>query len=75
MSRKRVAVLISGRGSNLAAILSAIEAGTLPARGAVVISNKPGAAGLAHAAAAGVLRPGGPIRSPITRPRTCCTKR
>ena len=47
-------VLISGRGSNLAAILSAIEAGTLPARVALVISNKPGVAGLARAEQAGV---------------------
>jgi phosphoribosylglycinamide formyltransferase 1 len=47
-------VLISGRGSNLAAVLAAIEAGALPARVALVISNKPGAAGLARAAAAGV---------------------
>ena len=47
-------VLISGRGSNLAAILSAIDAGALPARVALVISNKPGAAGLARAAEAGI---------------------
>lgn len=47
-------VLISGRGSNLAAILSAIDDGSLPARVALVISNNPDAAGLAHAAAAGV---------------------
>jgi phosphoribosylglycinamide formyltransferase-1 len=47
-------VLISGRGSNLAAILTAIEEGALPARVALVISNKPGAAGLARAEAAGV---------------------
>jgi phosphoribosylglycinamide formyltransferase-1 len=47
-------VLISGRGSNLAAILAAIEAGTLPARVALVISNKAGAAGLARAADAGI---------------------
>ena len=47
-------VLISGRGSNLAAILAAISAGALPARVALVISNKPGAPGLAHAEQAGV---------------------
>jgi len=47
-------VLISGRGSNLAAVLSAIEAGTLPARVALVVSNRPDAAGLARARDAGV---------------------
>lgn len=50
----RVAVLISGRGSNLKAILDAIAAGRLPARVVQVISNRPGAAGLRMAAAAGV---------------------
>jgi phosphoribosylglycinamide formyltransferase 1 len=47
-------VLISGRGSNLAAILAAIDAGVLPARVALVVSNKPDAGGLARAAAAGI---------------------
>jgi len=47
-------VLISGRGSNLAAILAAIDRGALPARVALVISNKPDAAGLGRAAAAGI---------------------
>lgn len=47
-------VLISGRGSNLNAVLSAIESGDLPARVALVISNKPDAAGLLRAHEAGV---------------------
>jgi phosphoribosylglycinamide formyltransferase-1 len=47
-------VLISGRGSNLGAVLSAIEAGTLPARVALVVSNKADAAGLQRARDAGV---------------------
>jgi len=47
-------VLISGRGSNLAAILEAIAAGTLNARVRVVISNKPAAGGLEIARAAGI---------------------
>ena len=47
-------VLISGRGSNLVAILTAIEAGLLPAKVALVVSNKADAAGLARAAEAGV---------------------
>jgi phosphoribosylglycinamide formyltransferase 1 len=47
-------VLISGRGSNLGAILDAIAAGALDARVRVVISNKASAGGLAIARAAGV---------------------
>ncbi|MCS6996399.1 MAG: phosphoribosylglycinamide formyltransferase [Casimicrobiaceae bacterium] len=48
--RKRIAVLISGRGSNLGALLRADLAGTI----VVVGSNRAEAAGLAHAQAAGV---------------------
>ena len=51
--RLPVVVLISGRGSNLKSILDAVAAG-LPAEVCAVISNRPGAGGLAHAAAAGV---------------------
>jgi phosphoribosylglycinamide formyltransferase 1 len=47
-------VLISGRGSNLQAILDATRAGKLDARVRVVISNRPGVQGLARAEAAGV---------------------
>jgi phosphoribosylglycinamide formyltransferase-1 len=47
-------VLISGRGSNLQALIDAIARGQLKVRIAVVISNRPGAAGLARAAAAGI---------------------
>ena len=50
----RLAVLISGTGSNLQAILDAIDAGDLPARVNLVLSNKAGAAGLARAERAGV---------------------
>ena len=50
----RLAVLLSGRGSNLDSILRACAAGTLPARVVQVISNRPGAGGLTLAAAAGV---------------------
>ena len=42
-------VLISGRGSNLRAIITAIEDGRLNARIGVVISNRPDAGGLEHA--------------------------
>ncbi len=47
-------VLISGRGSNLQAILDAIAKGELDARVRIVISNRAGAPGLARAEAAGV---------------------
>jgi phosphoribosylglycinamide formyltransferase-1 len=49
-----IAVLISGRGSNLAAIARAIDAGTLRAQIAVVISNRAEAAGLAFARERGI---------------------
>lgn len=47
-------VLISGRGSNLQAIIDAIARGDLPGRIAAVISNRPDAPGLERAAAAGI---------------------
>jgi phosphoribosylglycinamide formyltransferase-1 len=48
-------VLISGRGSNLGAILDAIRDRRIDARVRLVIANKPGAAGLQRARDAGVL--------------------
>ena len=51
---RRVAVLISGRGSNLAALLAAAREPGYPAEIALVISNRPQAPGLGRAAAAGV---------------------
>jgi phosphoribosylglycinamide formyltransferase-1 len=54
MARLRLGVLISGRGSNLQALLEACAAPDYPAEVALVISNKPNAAGLDHARAAGV---------------------
>jgi phosphoribosylglycinamide formyltransferase-1 len=50
----KLALLISGRGSNLAAIADAIAAGQLPARSAVVSANRADAAGLAFAEARGI---------------------
>lgn len=50
----RTAVLISGRGSNLQALIAATRAPDHPAEIALVISDRPEAAGLAHAAAAGI---------------------
>ena len=49
-----IGVLISGRGSNLQALLDATASRTLPARIALVISNKAGAQGLERARSAGV---------------------
>jgi phosphoribosylglycinamide formyltransferase 1 len=53
-STRRIAVLISGRGSNLQALIDAIGDGRLRAEIAVVISNRPEAQGLARAQAAGI---------------------
>lgn len=52
--KRRVAILISGRGSNMMALVEAAEAPDFPAEIAVVISNKSDAAGLARARAAGI---------------------
>lgn len=51
---RRLGVLISGRGSNLKAIIDAIAGKTLDATIAVVISNRAGAPGLDHAIHAGI---------------------
>ena len=51
---RTLGVLISGRGSNLKAIIDAIEHGRLDARIAVVISNRADAPGLVHAIRAGI---------------------
>lgn len=52
--RFRLAVLISGRGSNLQSIIDAIGAGSLEATIAIVISNRADAAGLLRAREAGI---------------------
>jgi phosphoribosylglycinamide formyltransferase-1 len=52
MTAKRVAILISGRGTNMAALVRAAAEPGYPAEIALVISDKPGAAGLARAQAA-----------------------
>jgi len=50
----RIGVLISGRGSNLKALIEACEEPGFRGRIALVISNRPGAGGLAVAEAAGI---------------------
>jgi phosphoribosylglycinamide formyltransferase-1 len=52
--KRRVAILISGRGSNMAALIEAAKAADFPAEIALVISNRADAAGLERAAASGV---------------------
>ncbi len=54
MSKTRIAVLISGRGSNLSAILAAAAAPDYPAAVVAVIANKADASGLQLARAAGI---------------------
>lgn len=53
-ARLKLAVLISGRGSNLQALIDAAAAPDYPAEIVVVVSNRPDAQGLARAAAAGI---------------------
>jgi phosphoribosylglycinamide formyltransferase-1 len=54
MTRRRVAVLISGRGSNMTSLIDAARAPDYPASIALVLSNRPDAAGLERARAAGI---------------------
>jgi phosphoribosylglycinamide formyltransferase 1 len=54
MTRRRVAILISGRGSNMASLMEAARAPDFPAEIALVLSNRPDAAGLERAKAAGI---------------------
>lgn len=49
MAKTRVAILISGRGSNMAALVAAAKDATFPAEIALVLSNRSAAAGLATA--------------------------
>jgi phosphoribosylglycinamide formyltransferase-1 len=54
MTRRRVAILISGRGSNMLSLLEAAGATGFPAEIAVVVSNRPDAGGLERAREAGI---------------------
>src|ERR1700689_2270279 len=53
-AKKRVAVLISGRGSNMAALIEAARAEDYPAAIVLVVSNMPDAFGLSRAREAGI---------------------
>ncbi len=54
MPRKRTAILISGRGSNMTALIEAARDRDYPAEIALVLSNRPDADGLQRAADAGI---------------------
>ena len=56
-SRPRIAVLVSGRGSNLQSIIDAVADGRLDATIALVVSNKADAYGLVRARDAGIVTP------------------
>ena len=55
MAKKRIAILISGRGSNMASLIEAAKAPEYPAEIALVVSNRPGAEGIGRAQAHGVV--------------------
>ena len=52
--KRRVGILISGRGSNMMALVEAARAGDYPAEIALIVSSRPDAAGLAWAQAQGL---------------------
>lgn len=54
MSKIRLAILISGRGSNMESLLQACAEPDFPAEAAVVIANRPDAAGIAKAQGYGI---------------------
>jgi phosphoribosylglycinamide formyltransferase-1 len=54
VAKKRVAVLISGRGSNMVALIEAARSEDYPAEIDLVVSNEPSALGLAYARDAGI---------------------
>jgi phosphoribosylglycinamide formyltransferase-1 len=54
VNTRRIAILISGRGNNMQAIIEACRAGHLDGEVSLVVSNNPRAEGLARAAEAGI---------------------
>ena len=65
--RTRVGILLSGRGSNMAALLQAARDPTFPAEPVLVLSNRAGAGGLDLARAAGIAAEAVPHRG-LSRP-------
>ena len=68
MTGATAAVLVSGSGSNLQALIDASQDGTLPLEIAVVVSNVPGVRGLERAASAGIATECIPSRGYAERP-------
>lgn len=54
MARKRTAILISGRGSNMTALIESAKDASFPAEIVLVVSNRPDAGGLQRAASEGI---------------------
>src|SRR5689334_6010678 len=54
MSRRRIAILISGRGSNMVSLIEAAKEADFPGEIALVLSNLPDAGGLERAKASGI---------------------
>ena len=67
MSRPRIAILISGTGSNMEAIISACGHGILEAETVIVISDNPEAPGLKKAQSRGIRTFAAPYRKGIPR--------
>ena len=66
----QIGVLLSGKGSNLQAIIDAVKDGSLPAKIALVLSDRPDAFGLKRAEKAGVKAryiPPGPYRTILSK--------
>ncbi len=63
LAKKRVAILISGRGSNMEALIEAAEDSAFPAEVVLVISNRADAAGLSYAQGKGIEAQAIPHRS------------
>ncbi|PIP15606.1 MAG: phosphoribosylglycinamide formyltransferase [bacterium (Candidatus Ratteibacteria) CG23_combo_of_CG06-09_8_20_14_all_48_7] len=66
----QIGVLLSGKGSNLQAIIDAVKDGSLPVKIALVLSDRPDAFGLKRAEKAGVKAryiPPGPYRTILSR--------
>ena len=64
---KKIVILISGRGSNMEAIVTACRAEAWPARVACVVASRPDAAGLQFAESAGIPTAVVPATSQVTR--------
>ena len=63
--KKRIGVLLSGRGSNFEALAESVAAGRIPnAEIAIVLSNRENAPGIEKARARGIEAAGDPVERP-----------